>query len=154
MRALIQRVASASCTVDGQVVSEIGPGLLVFVAIHESDTSREAQWLADKVVALRIFSDDGDKMNLSCADIRGQILVVSQFTLYGDCRRGRRPSYCHSASPAQAAPLYKEFVAALQQTGLVVREGVFQAHMEIRLLNDGPVTLLVDSPAANGVNNG
>lgn len=146
MRALIQRVASASCTVAGQVTGSIQKGILVFVAVHQDDGEKEAKWLADKVLGLRIFNDDDGKMNLSCLDIGGEVLVVSQFTLYGDCRRGRRPSYGHSAPPERAEPLYRRFVEYLQSSNLTVAEGVFQAHMEIRLLNDGPVTLIVDTP--------
>ena len=154
MRALIQRVASAKVEVEGRVTGEIGRGLLILVAVHESDTEKDVNWLADKVVSLRLFSDDGDKMNLSCLDIGGELLVVSQFTLYGDCRRGRRPSYSHSAAPQLAEPLYQRFVERLQQSGLNVQQGVFQAHMNVSLVNDGPVTVLVDSPRPNGDSNG
>ena len=146
MRAVVQRVSSAQVKVEGQVTGSIGKGLLVLVAVHESDTVKEVKWLAEKVVDLRLFTDANDKMNLSCREIGGELLVVSQFTLYGDCRRGRRPSYCHSASPEKAEPLYDAFVEQLKQSGLRVQVGVFQAHMEVSLVNDGPVTLLVDSP--------
>lgn len=146
MRAVVQRVSSAQVKVEGQVTGSIGKGLLILVAVHESDTIKEVKWLAEKVVDLRLFTDADDKMNLSCREVGGELLVVSQFTLYGDCRRGRRPSYCHSASPEKAEPLYDAFVEQLKQSGLRVQEGVFQAHMEVSLVNDGPVTLLVDSP--------
>ncbi len=132
--------------VEGEVTGEISQGLLVFAAVRQGDGLKEAKWLAEKIVALRLFNDDEDKMNLSCADIGGQLLVVSQFTLYGDCRRGRRPSYSESAPPSVAEPLYHTFIEMLKNSGLVVKEGVFQAHMEVSLLNDGPVTVMVDSP--------
>lgn len=148
MRAVVQRVASAQVRVGEQVTGSIGAGLLVLVAVHESDTVKEAEWLADKIVDLRLFTDTEDKMNLSCREIGGELLVVSQFTLYGDCRRGRRPSYCHSASPDKAEPLYGLFVEQLKRSGLRVQEGIFQAHMEVSLVNDGPVTLIVESPQA------
>lgn len=140
MRALIQRVARASVSVEGRTVSEIGPGLLVLLGIHVGDTEAEADWLADKVRALRVFPDAEGRMNEPLGD--REVLCVSQFTLYGDARRGNRPSYVAAARPEVAEPLYERFCVRLD-----ARKGVFQAHMEVALVNDGPVTLLLDTPA-------
>lgn len=149
MRALVQRVASARVRVDGQVAGEIGPGLLVLVGVTHGDSREAADYLAAKVAGLRIFEDDEGKMNRAVADVGGAILAVSQFTLYGDCRKGCRPSFDASAPPALALALYDRFVAALRGLGLRVATGVFQAHMEVELVNDGPVTLLLErEPAA------
>ncbi len=147
MRAVIQRVLSSKVEVDNQIIGQIGRGLLVLVAVHCDDTEAQADWLASKIARLRIFSDPEGKMNLSVADIGGQILVVSQFTLYGDCRKGSRPSYSHSAPPAEAARLYNYFVEKMKGSGLVVQEGHFQAHMQVSLVNDGPVTVIIDTPS-------
>lgn len=149
MRAVVQRVSSASVTVDEKVVGGIGQGLLVLVAVRDGDTERDARWLANKVISLRLFTDADDKMNLSVAEVGGSILAISQFTLYGDCRRGRRPSYSNSAPPEVASGLYRQFVTDLRGSGLEVQEGVFQAHMHVSLVNDGPVTVIVDSPLAD-----
>ncbi len=150
MRAVVQRVGSARVEVDGRVTGRIGPGLVVLVAVRQGDTAREVRWLADKVVNLRLFSDPDGKMNLSARDLHREILVVSQFTLYGDCRRGRRPSYSEAASPEVAVALYEDFVRKLEASGLRIQQGVFQAHMDVHLVNDGPVTVLVDSPDPMG----
>lgn len=148
MRAVVQRVASAKVEVAEQITGQIGHGLLVLIAVHEQDTEKDIQWMADKLLALRLFNDEEGKMNLSCQEIGGELLVVSQFTLYGDCRKGRRPSYSHSAPVQLAEPMYHKFVERLKTSGLKVQEGVFQAHMQVSLVNDGPVTVVVDSPRA------
>lgn len=148
MRAVIQRVASADVEVDGKIIGSIGPGLLVLAAVHKSDSESAAEWLAQKIVALRLFKDDEGRMNLSVQDIGGEILIVSQFTLYADCRRGRRPSYGESADPEKAKALYDYFVKCVRSSGIKVEEGQFRAHMKVRLLNDGPVTVIVDTPEA------
>ncbi len=146
MRAVIQRVSSARVETEGRISGQIGKGLLVLVAVHKDDTLKSAQWLVNKILGLRLFCDDEGKMNLSVEEVGGNILVVSQFTLYGDCRRGRRPSYSDSAPPAEAEKLYNEFVRLLKESGIGVQEGVFQTHMDVHLVNDGPVTVIVDSP--------
>jgi len=145
MRAVIQRVRRASVTIDGRIHGEIGKGLLVFLGIKDGDTLTELQWLAEKIVTLRIFEDSQGKMNRSLADIEGQMLIVSQFTLYGDCRKGRRPGFSGAASPDIAEPLYQRFVAEVEKKQISVATGIFQAAMEVELVNDGPVTLLLDS---------
>lgn len=146
MRAVLQRVMSAQVAVDGQVVGACGPGLLVLLAVTHDDTIAQAEWLARKIAGLRIFQDDDDKMNLSVVDTGGQALVVSQFTLYGDCRKGRRPSFVHSARPEHAEPLYERFCELLATEGPAVSRGVFGAMMAVSLINDGPVTLVLDTP--------
>ncbi len=145
MRAVIQRVSSAQVTVDGQVVGQIERGFLVLVGITHSDGEAEARTLARKIVGLRVFEDDGGKMNLSLADVGGAVLAVSQFTLYGDVRKGRRPSFIDAARPEQAEPLYQRFCQLLAAEGVAVAQGVFQAHMQIALVNDGPVTIWMDT---------
>ncbi|WP_305041829.1 D-aminoacyl-tRNA deacylase [Geoalkalibacter sp.] len=145
MRAVVQRVAEARVEVDGQVVGAIGRGLLVLLGVGEGDGAEDLAYLADKIAGLRIFEDEQGKMNLSVTEVGGAVLVVSQFTLYGDCRKGRRPSFTPAAAPETANRLYEEFVARLRIAGLEVATGVFQAHMGVHLLNDGPVTLLLDS---------
>ena len=146
MRAVCQRVSGASVAVDGKVVGSIGPGLLLLLAAAKGDSPEHAQWMADKIAGLRVFSDAQGKMNLSLIDVRGEMLVVSQFTLYGDCRKGRRSSYSEAAPPAEAEALYRSFIEALQAKQIPVQEGVFGAMMQVELVNDGPVTLIVDSP--------
>ena len=145
MRALIQRAKNASVTIDGAVHGQISHGLLILLGVCEGDTEADADYLADKCVGLRIFTDDNDKMNLSCADVGGGLLVVSQFTLYGDCRRGKRPSFVRAARPETAVPLYERFLARCRASGLPVATGVFGADMQVALVNDGPVTIIIDS---------
>ena len=145
MRAVIQRVLSASVKVDGEVVGQIGHGLLIFLGVGEGDTEADMKYIADKALGLRIFSDSEDKMNLSVQDVGGSILVISQFTLYGDCRKGRRPSFTSSMEPAGANALYEKFISYAAATGIEVERGVFGADMKVELVNDGPVTLLLDS---------
>ncbi len=148
MRAVIQRVSSASVTVEGDVVGEIGPGLLVLLAVAPDDGPAQVAWLARKLAGLRIFADDAGRMNRSLLDTRGAALVVSQFTLYGDCRKGRRPSFVGAAEPGLAERLYEEFCAALASEGVgSIARGRFAAHMQVALTNDGPVTLVVDTPS-------
>src|SRR2546421_1662542 len=145
MRALLQRVIRASVTVDEQVVGQIGHGLLVLLGVGQDDSEVQVKTLADKIVYLRIFGDDEGKMNRSLLDIGGEVLVISQFTLYADLRRGRRPSFTNAAPPAVAEPLVERFNAALAAYGLKVEGGVFGAYMEVELLNTGPVTIWLDS---------
>jgi D-tyrosyl-tRNA(Tyr) deacylase len=145
MRAVIQRVSQASVTVDGQEIGAIGRGFLALVGATHSDTRSEADWLARKIAGLRLFEDAAGKMNLGLAEIGGAVLVVSQFTLYGDARKGRRPSFIEAARPEQAEPLIAYFVAQLRGQGLTVATGQFQAHMAVALVNDGPVTLWLDT---------
>ena len=148
MRAVVQRVSEASVTVDGQPVSAIGPGLLVLLGVGKEDAEADADYLADKIVNLRIFEDDAGQMNRSVLDMKGAILVVSQFTLYGDVRRGRRPGFSSAASPEEANRLYRYLVTRVAAAGLEVKEGIFRAMMDVRLVNHGPVTLLLDSTRA------
>lgn len=145
MKAVLQRVERASVEVDGHAAGAIGAGLLVLLGVAKGDSSAHADYLADKILNLRIFSDEDGKMNLSVIDKGGGILVVSQFTLYGDCRKGRRPSFDEAAPPELARPLYEYFVERLRGGGLRVETGVFQASMKVSLVNDGPVTLLLES---------
>ena len=145
MRAVVQRVASASVTVDGKLISEIGNGLLIFHGVAHEDTSADLDYLANKVANLRVFEDDEGRMNRSLLEIGGEALVVSQFTLYGDCRKGRRPSFIDAAPPDKAEALYQQFIQALSNTGISVQAGIFQAMMDVELVNDGPVTILLDS---------
>ena len=145
MRAVIQRVSRASVTVDGREISAIGRGFLVLVGVTHSDTRAEADWLARKIAGLRLFEDGAGKMNLGLADVGGAVLVVSQFTLYGDARKGHRPGFTDAARPEQAEPLIAYFVEQLRKEGLTVATGQFQAHMEVALVNDGPVTLWLDT---------
>ena len=152
MRAVVQRVSNASVTVDGNIVGEIGAGLLVLLAAGEGDTEAEARWLAHKTANLRIFSDAEGKMNLSVQAIGGSALVVSQFTLYGYIRRGFRPSFVKAAPPDVAEALVNVFVDALRAAGVPVETGVFRAHMHVSLVNDGPVTIILEKEPgdANG----
>ena len=145
MRAVVQRVRRGEVRVAGQTIGRIGRGLVVLVGVGQGDTPRAAEWLAEKVVSLRIFDDDEGRMNRSVQETGGAILCVSQFTLYGDCRKGRRPSYDRAASPEMAKSLYESFVAALRGYGVGVETGEFRAMMDVELVNDGPVTLLLDS---------
>jgi len=145
MRAVVQRVSSARVEVEGEVTGSIGRGLLVLLGVGQGDTEKQAQWLAEKIAGLRIFEDDAGKMNLSVQDAGGSVLVVSQFTLYGDCRKGRRPSFTEAAPPDLADRLYQVFVSHLRALGLPVETGVFQAKMEVHLVNEGPVTIWVDT---------
>ena len=145
MRALIQRAKDASVTIDGAVHGSISHGLLILLGVCEGDTEAEADYLADKCVGLRIFTDENDKMNLSCADVGGGLLVVSQFTLYGDCKKGRRPSFVNAASPDVAIPLYEQFLDECRALGYEPQHGEFGAHMEVASVNDGPVTLILDT---------
>jgi D-tyrosyl-tRNA(Tyr) deacylase len=142
---VVQRVAEAAVRVEGTVVGEIGPGLLVLLGVGHDDGPADADYLADKVLNLRIFPDEAGQMNLSVLDTRGDLLAVSQFTLYGDTRRGRRPGYSAAAPPEDANRLYRAFVDRLRSSGLRVEEGVFRAMMDVSLVNRGPVTLLLDS---------
>ena len=145
MRAVVQRVTRARVVIEGETVGEIGRGLLVLLGVTHSDTAEVAAWLADKIVGLRVFNDADSKMNLSVADVGGGVLVVSQFTLYGDCRKGRRPSFVGAAGPELAVPLYEAFVAAVRAHGVPTAIGRFGAMMQVELVNDGPVTLIIDS---------
>ncbi len=147
MRILLQRVSRAKVTVDAQVVGEIGPGLLLLVGVRDGDTLKEAQWLVQKCLGLRIWPDASGKMDRSVVDIGGAVLAVSQFTLYGDASRGRRPDFIQAARPDVAKPLFEAFVAGLREAGVPVETGIFGAHMEVDLVNDGPVTLLIDREA-------
>jgi D-tyrosyl-tRNA(Tyr) deacylase len=148
MRAVVQRVSRASVTVDGEVVGSIGKGFVVLLGVTHDDTASVAAYLAEKILGLRIFEDDAGKMNLALADVGGACLVVSQFTLYGDCRKGRRPSFVAAAGPEQAEALYEVFVARIRAGGIVAETGRFRAHMDVELVNDGPVTMLLDSGKA------
>ncbi len=145
MRAVVQRVAQARVEVNGQVTGAIAQGLLVFLGVHPNDTEKDLVWLVDKIQHLRIFEDQEGLMNLSLNDIHGQLLVVSQFTLYGDCRKGRRPSWNQAAPPLLAKELYDQFIALCRQRNIPTEAGIFQAMMEVSLTNDGPVTMLLDS---------
>jgi len=145
MRAVVQLVKKAAVSVNDAVISEIGSGVLVLLGIQKNDTFNDAKILAEKIAGLRIFPDGAGLMNLSLLDVGGQMLVVSQFTLYGDCRKGRRPSYSHAASPDQAEELYELFIQETATLGIPVASGKFQAMMDVELINQGPVTLLLDS---------
>jgi D-tyrosyl-tRNA(Tyr) deacylase len=141
MRALVQRVSEASVEVGGIVSGQIGRGILVFLGVHQADTKGNADYLANKVIQLRVFPDKQGKMNLSLPDISGELLVVSQFTLYGETKKGNRPSYSQAARPEVAVQLYNYFIEVCRQKGISVSTGIFQADMKVRLINDGPVTL-------------
>jgi len=145
MRTVVQRVKTAKVMVDGEVVGEIGKGVLIFLGVGVGDTIDDADYLASKIVHLRIFGDDEGKMNLSLIETGGEALVVSQFTLWGDCKKGRRPSFVRAADPAVANDLYQKFIFFLKGKGIQVAEGRFQEMMDVHLVNDGPVTLLLDS---------
>jgi len=145
MRAVIQRVSRAEVQVDNTAIGIINQGLLLFLGIHGDDTDKDVHWMADKVINLRIFDDTDGIMNLSLLDTGGSLLVVSQFTLFGDCRKGRRPSWSQAAPPDTARSLYQNFVETVRQNGISIQTGKFQADMAVSLTNDGPVTLLLDS---------
>ncbi len=148
MRAVIQRVKESKITIGDKVIAKIGKGILVFLAIAKQDSIKDVEYLARKIADLRIFDDNESKMNLSLKDVGGQILVVSEFTLLGDCRKGRRPSFDEAAPGQEAKVLYERFIKKLDELGLEVRSGKFQAYMDIRIINDGPVTFILDSPAS------
>jgi D-aminoacyl-tRNA deacylase len=145
MRAVVQRVAGAQVMVEARVVGQIGPGLLILLGIASDDSSKDADWLLNKLLDLRIFENDAGKFDRSVVDCRGELLVISQFTLYADTRKGRRPSFTAAARPEHAVPLYEHFIAQARARGIAVACGEFGAHMQVHLINDGPVTLVVDS---------
>jgi D-tyrosyl-tRNA(Tyr) deacylase len=147
VRAVVQRVRAARVEVEGRTVGEIGRGFLVLLGVAKGDTAREAEWMAQKLAGLRLFEDAEGKMNLGLEEVGGAILIVSQFTLLGDCRKGRRPSFTEAAPPEEADRLYQLVVGKMKTNGLRVETGVFQAHMQVHLTNDGPVTLLLDTTA-------
>ena len=145
MKLVIQRVSKAKVEVDNKIVGGIGKGFLVLVGITHTDTEKEADYLANKLCKMRIFEDENGKMNLSLKDVGGELLIVSQFTLYADCAKGNRPSFIEAARPEQATPLYEYFCKKCEEQGIKVEKGVFGAHMEVSLLNDGPVTIVLES---------
>ena len=145
MRAVIQRVSQARVLIGTDIIGQIQRGLLVLLGVTQADTEEQARWLADKIVGLRIFNDPDEKMNLSLGDVQGAMLIVSQFTLYGDCRKGRRPSFIDAAGPELAEPLYECFINGVRALGIPVATGRFGAMMQVALVNDGPVTLIVES---------
>lgn len=145
MRAVVQRVSEGRVKVEGRITGEINKGFVVLLGVREGDSREDARYLAEKICNLRVFEDSEGKMNLSLMDVGGELLAVSQFTLYGDCRKGRRPSFVEAAPPQKAEELYLHFVELCRQKGINVQTGVFQAHMDVELVNDGPVTILLDS---------
>ena len=145
MKAVVTRVNSASVSIDGSVCGRIGKGFLILLGVAPEDTPDKCRKLAEKILGLRVFRDENDKMNLSLSDVGGEVLVVSQFTLYGDCKKGRRPSFTGAAAPDVAIPLYEKFVQLCRDKGLHVETGEFGAYMQVESLNDGPVTLIVDT---------
>ncbi len=144
MRALLQRVSQASVTVDGRVVGQIGRGFCILLGVTHSDTNKEADWLANKIAGIRLFEDEAGKLNLGLSDIGGELLIVSQFTLYGDARKGRRPSFIAAARPEQSEPLYDYFVNQMRDAGFRVQTGIFGANMQVEIQNDGPITLMLE----------
>jgi len=148
MRSVVQRVKRATVTVQGEVVSQISAGLLVLLGVGQEDGQDDVAWMAEKLTGLRIFEDGAGKMNLAVAEVGGELLLVSQFTLYGDCRKGKRPSFSSAAPPERAKELFDQVAAKVRGCGLKVATGVFQAEMQVELINDGPVTLLLDSKKA------
>jgi D-tyrosyl-tRNA(Tyr) deacylase len=149
MRVVVQRCKQASVTVNEEIIGQIGKGLMVLVGVTHQDTVEDAKYLAGKVAGIRIFEDENGKMNLGLQEIGGQVLSVSQFTLYGDCRKGKRPGFSDAARPEVATPVYEAFNSALRELGLVVETGIFGADMDVSLTNWGPVTLIIDSPTKN-----
>ncbi|WP_128425807.1 D-aminoacyl-tRNA deacylase [Gudongella oleilytica] len=145
MRAVVQRVSSAEVRVDDKMVGRVGKGLLVYLGVGKEDAVSDIEYMADKVSGLRIFEDENGKMNLSVQDIRGEILAISQFTLYGDVRKGKRPSFSDSADPDKGEELYNQFISIIQGIGIRIDKGIFGAHMMVDYVNDGPVTILLDS---------
>ena len=145
MRAVVQRVTSSDVTVDGKITGSIEKGFMVLIGVEDGDTEKDAAYIADKVTGLRVFEDAEEKMNLSIKDVGGSVLAVSQFTLLGDVRKGKRPSFIKAARPEEANQLYRSFVDKVKQEGIEVQEGIFQADMLVRIYNDGPVTILLDS---------
>lgn len=145
MRAVVQRVTSSNVKVDGEVTGQIEKGLLVLLGVGDEDTPKDTEYMVEKIVNLRIFEDEDDKMNLSLKDVEGELLVVSQFTLFGDCRKGRRPGFTEAARPEKADEFYIDFVNRARKMGIKTETGRFQTHMMVELVNDGPVTLLIDS---------
>ncbi len=145
MRAVVQRVKRASVEVEEEIIGEIGKGLLVFLGVGEDDTNEDIDYMVNKILGLRIFEDNNGKMNLSLMDIKGEILVISQFTLYGDVRKGRRPSFTDSAKPEKAETIYEEFISKCKEKGILVESGEFAADMDVELINQGPVTIMIDS---------
>jgi D-tyrosyl-tRNA(Tyr) deacylase len=150
MRALLQRVSSANVTVNGRIIGQIERGFVILLGVTHGDTPAEVDWLANKIAGLRLFEDDAGKMNLGLTDVGGSILVVSQFTLYGDARKGKRPSFTAAARPEQAEPLVDYFCERLRQAGLAVATGQFGAMMQVNIHNDGPVTLMLERDATDG----
>ncbi len=146
MRVVLQRVKKASVRVEEEVVGKINEGLLVFLGVHSDDNMKELEWMVNKIANLRIFEDEDGKMNKSVTDIKGELLIVSQFTLYGECEKGRRPGFSSAARPEKAVPMYEEFIRQCKELGFHVETGEFGADMKVELLNDGPVTLIIDSP--------
>lgn len=145
MRAVVQRVTYSSVEVDGVIVGEINKGFNVLLGISKEDTEEDMKYIKDKIINLRIFSDENDKMNLSLLDIQGELLLISQFTLYGDARKGRRPNFMNALGGNEAEKLYDKFIEMLRETGIEIATGVFGAHMDVEIQNDGPVTILLDS---------
>jgi D-tyrosyl-tRNA(Tyr) deacylase len=154
MRAVVQRVSRAKVTVDKETVGEIGRGFLVLLGVGQQDVEADANWLAEKICRLRVFEDAEGKMNFDLEQVCGAVLIVSQFTLLGDCRKGRRPSFVSAAAPEKAIPLYEHFIHAVKAFGIPVQTGRFAAQMQVELVNDGPVTLTIESPgsSASGIN--
>lgn len=146
MKAVVQRIKQAKVEVDGEVTGKISSGILIFLGVGDEDSIKEVEWMSEKISGLRIFEDEVGKMNLSLMDVQGSALVVSQFTLYGDCRKGKRPSFASAAKPEIANTLYEEFVKSFRQKGINTETGRFQAMMDVSLINDGPVTLIIESP--------
>ena len=145
MRAVVQRVKESSVKIDGGIVGKINKGFNVLIGIAKDDTVDDLKYIKDKIMNLRVFEDENDKMNLSIKDVNGELLIVSQFTLYGDCRKGRRPNFMNALSGEEAEKLYEEFLRMIREEDIVVETGVFGADMEVSIINDGPVTLLIDS---------
>lgn len=145
MRAVIQRVTNANVTVEDSITGKINKGLLIFLGVENNDTENDLNYIIEKIINLRIFEDDNNKMNLSLLDVKGELLIVSQFTLLGDCRKGRRPSFTEAAPPDMAKEMYNKFIKICKEKEIKTQTGVFQADMKVNLCNDGPVTLLIDS---------